>query len=68
MDVKMPVKDGFKASTEIQTFRPGIPIIAQTAYAHSADQAKALKSGCCDYIAKPIDRRQLLALIGKYIR
>jgi len=68
MDAKMPGKDGFTASSEILAFRPDMPIIAQTAYAHPADRAKAIKSGCCDYIAKPLDRKKLVSLVEKYIK
>jgi CheY-like chemotaxis protein len=64
----MPGKSGFEDCSEILTFRPHMPIIAQTAYAHPADQVKAISRRCCDYIAKPLDRKQLVSLIGKYIR
>jgi PAS domain S-box-containing protein len=68
MDIKMPVKNGFEATSEILQIKPGIPIIAQTAYAHPYDRAKALECGCTDYIAKPFDKKQLLSVIEKYTR
>lgn len=67
MDLKMPVMDGFKASTEIKRIRPNLPVIAQTAYAFAADKLKATEAGCDDYIAKPINRTELLQMIGKYL-
>jgi CheY-like chemotaxis protein len=67
MDLKMPVMDGFTASTAIKSMLPHIPIIAQTAYAMVGDREKALDSGCDDYIAKPIRREALLELLRKYI-
>jgi len=68
MDIKMPVIDGFEATREILKFRPDLPIIAQTAYAHPSDRARALETGCSDYLAKPFNRNQLLELIGKYLK
>lgn len=67
MDIKMPLKDGFEATSEILKFRPGIPIIAQTAYAHPSDRNRALECGCVDYISKPFEKKQLLSLIEKYV-
>jgi PAS domain S-box-containing protein len=66
MDMKMPFMDGFEATREIQKIKPGMPVIAQTAFAHSSDRIKALECGCIDYIAKPYSKEQLLTLINKY--
>jgi PAS domain S-box-containing protein len=68
MDIKMPVVDGFEATREILKFRPLLPIIAQTAYAHPSDRMRALETGCTDYLPKPFDKKQLLAVIGKYLK
>ena len=40
-----------------------IPIIAVTAYAAPEDHRRALEAGCDDYVAKPVNRRELLAKI-----
>ncbi|MDD4192667.1 MAG: PAS domain S-box protein [Mangrovibacterium sp.] len=66
MDIQMPDVDGLEATRQIRMFNKTIPIIAQTAYALSDDDKKAIEAGCNDYIAKPIKRRDLLALIKKY--
>ncbi|MCX6335003.1 MAG: ATP-binding protein [Bacteroidia bacterium] len=67
MDIKMPLMDGFDATREILKFRPHLPIIAQTAYAHPSDRAKAIETGCAEYLAKPFDRKQLLEVVRKYL-
>lgn len=67
MDIKMPGINGLHAAESIKTFLPNVPIIAQTAYAFTADRDKALGSGCDDYISKPIDGVALLKMISKYI-
>jgi PAS domain S-box-containing protein len=67
MDIKMPVMDGYEATKEIRSFLPTLPIIATTAYTLEADRTKALKSGCSDYISKPIRKASLLEKVNKYL-
>ncbi len=67
MDVKIPHLDGYHATKEILEHKPGMPIIAQTAYALKGDRQKALDSGCVAYITKPIDRIKLFELLQSYI-
>jgi len=43
-----------------------VVIIAQTAYGLSGDREKAIEAGCNDYIAKPINKDELLATIRKH--
>jgi PAS domain S-box-containing protein len=67
MDIKMPVMNGLEATREIKSFRPNLPVIAQTAYSSEPDKQDALKHGCDDYLTKPIDREKLFRVIKKYI-
>jgi PAS domain S-box-containing protein len=66
MDLKLPTMDGYEAVRRIRQFNHNVPIIAQTAYGLHGDREKALQAGCDDYIAKPIKRKELLALVEKY--
>lgn len=68
MDLRMPNMDGFTATKEIKQLKPDIPVIAQTAYAFQRDIDQALKSGCDDYVIKPINEKDLLTLIDRYIK
>ncbi|WP_016776727.1 response regulator [Anaerophaga thermohalophila] len=67
MDIKMPDKSGIEATLEIRKFNKSIPVIAQTAFALAGDREKLLEAGCTDYISKPISRKDLVALINKYL-
>lgn len=67
MDIQLPGKNGFDATEEIKKIRPELNIIAQTAYAYDTDRTHSLLSGCCDYIAKPFKKEELLRLVLKYI-
>ena len=67
MDIKMPVMNGYAASMEIRQINPKLPIVAQTAYAFSEDRQKAEAAGCNDYITKPINSKDLLVILQKYL-
>jgi CheY-like chemotaxis protein len=67
MDLKMPVMNGFESTKLIKKLKPGLPVIAQSAYAFSNDQDKAKMAGCDDFIGKPLKRELLLSKIHKYI-
>lgn len=45
-----------------------VPFVAQTAYAMTGDKEKFLASGFDDYISKPIDKKELLAIIENNMR
>lgn len=68
MDIKMPIMDGIEATKTIRTFNTDVIIIAQTAYFTSSDKNTALKSGCDDFISKPIDKDDFTRLMKKYIK
>ncbi len=68
MDIRMPVMNGHEATRIIREFNKEVVIIAQTAFALSGDREIAIESGCNDYITKPINKAELLALIEQYIK
>lgn len=66
MDIKMPGLNGYETTRLIREFNSKVVIIAQTAYALSGDDKKALNAGCNDYISKPINKSKLEELVNKY--
>lgn len=69
MDVQMPRLDGYAATRRIRR-RPelqSLPVIAMTAEVTEGAMEKCLAAGMDDYVAKPIDRAQLLALLDRYL-
>ncbi len=67
MDIKMPDLNGYEATRQIRQFNKDVVIIAQTAYALIGDKEKAIKTGCNDYITKPLNTSEMEALIKKYL-
>lgn len=66
MDIKMPRLNGYEATRLIREFNSKVIIIAETAYALFGDKEKAIEAGCNDYIAKPINKNELVGLVMKY--
>jgi CheY-like chemotaxis protein len=71
MDIKMPVMDGFAASSAIRSSGlPGadsVPIVALTANAFQDDVDMARAAGMNDHLSKPIDIDKVLAVMSKYL-
>lgn len=67
MDIQMPNMNGYEATKELRKKGIVIPIIALTANAMIGDDNKCIEAGCDDYLPKPLDRRQLLEKIKKYL-
>jgi PAS domain S-box-containing protein len=67
MDVQLPDINGLEVTKMIKSIDRDIPIIAQTAYAMQGDDVKCIKSGCDDYISKPIDISDLFFKIDQLL-
>jgi len=67
MDIQMPRMSGLEATRRIRDkgFKD-IPIIAMTAQSMKGDREKCLASGMNDYIAKPIKREIVFAMVKKW--
>jgi len=70
-DINLPQPwDGIKLMHEVKKQFPAyknIPFIAQTAYAMAYDKDAYLEAGFNDYIAKPINKTELITMIQKQL-
>jgi signal transduction histidine kinase len=67
MDIRMPVMDGATATKIIKSFRPDLPIVAQTAYALEKEIKQITEYGFDGYLTKPIDPDIMFQMVSKYI-
>jgi CheY-like chemotaxis protein len=70
MDIMMPEFDGLdttRAIREIPRFSD-LPIIAVTAKAMKGDREKCIEAGAWDYLSKPVNPEQMLAVLRAWIR
>jgi CheY-like chemotaxis protein len=73
MDVQMPNLDGLGATRLIRALpappnAATVPIIAMTANAFKEDIRDCLASGMNGHIAKPVDLRDMLTTLGRYLQ
>jgi len=67
MDIQMPGMDGYATTEEIRlVLKLDIPIIAMTANAFAGEREKCLSYGMTEYLAKPIDEKELYGLIMQF--
>lgn len=64
MDLKMPVMNGYEATTKIREMGYTKPIIAQTAYASEEDREKVMHTGFSAFITKPVKKETLLDVLN----
>ena len=69
MDIMMPEMDGYDTMRAIRAQRAfrSLPIIAVTAKAYKGDREKCFEAGATDYISKPVDPDQLVAMLRVWL-
>jgi two-component system cell cycle response regulator DivK len=64
MDINLPVMDGYEVTRRLKAINPGIPIIAQTAFAISEEINLCYEAGCSAHICKPFSISELTSAIA----
>jgi nitrogen regulation protein NR(I) len=67
MDVRLPGISGLDAYKTIHEFEPKLPVIIMTAFGTTETAIEATKAGAFDYVLKPFDIPEILALINQAI-
>jgi CheY-like chemotaxis protein len=69
MDIMMPDMDGMDTMREIRKIPKlkSVPIVAVTAKAMKGDREKCIEAGAWDYLSKPVDTEQLLAVLRAWL-
>ena len=71
MDVQMPVMDGFDATRQLRLFESAqslkrTPVVALTANAMAEDREACLAAGMDDFLAKPLTKQALRAVVMRW--
>src|SRR6476469_5613272 len=66
-DFKLPGINGLELVRELHAFNPRLPIILMTAHGTTETAIEATKLGAYDYLLKPFEMEELLALVGKAV-
>ena len=69
MDIMMPEMDGLDTTREIRKMPAckNLPIIAVTAKAMKGDRERCIEAGAWDYLSKPVDIEQMLAVLRSWL-
>lgn len=76
MDIQMPVMDGLEATQKIRALAGNngeprfaqLPIIAMSALAMRQDVERSRELGMSDYVTKPVNPEELIALLKRWVR
>ncbi len=67
MDMQMPVMDGYEATATLRGRGVLTPVLALTAHAMAGAKEECLAAGCTEYMSKPIERHELLAVCASLV-
>jgi two-component system, sensor histidine kinase and response regulator len=72
MDIEMPLVDGVEATRRFREWekkhnRTVTPIVALTAHVSKEEREACLAAGMNGFVAKPVDRRQLVDTIARFV-
>jgi CheY-like chemotaxis protein len=66
-DLQLPVFDGLEVIRRIRKFKPGLPIIVQTANAMNDECEKCMEAGSDGYVTKPINLIELFSRMDHFL-
>jgi len=68
LDLKMPQPDGFACLEVLAKKRPGVPCVVLSGADEIGDAVRAMKAGAVDYVTKPFDGEELIAVLKNALR
>jgi nitrogen regulation protein NR(I) len=66
-DLKLPGLSGLDLIAQLHAAKPKLPIIMMTAHGTTETAIEAMKLGACDYLVKPFEADELLALTASAV-
>jgi len=65
LDIRMPGLSGFDVLHRVKQSDPHIPVILMTALSGVRDAVEAMRAGAFDYIAKPFNNNDMIAVVRR---
>jgi len=66
-DLSMPVMSGLVLARELRAIRPDVPVVLASGYVPPEEQEKAARLGIHDIVTKPVNLRELLAVLARVL-
>jgi two-component system nitrogen regulation response regulator GlnG len=67
-DIRMPLVSGISLLREFKKFAPDVPVVMMTAHADLDNAVSTFQEGAAEYIAKPFDTEELMALLKRFLQ
>lgn len=67
LDPKLPGIDGMEVLKKVKKRNPDTEVVIMTAFASVGSAVEAMKQGAYDYVTKPFDPEEILALLNKVV-
>lgn len=68
MDITMPVLDGLEALRQIMDYDKNAKVVMVTAAGQKTKMVDAIKYGASEFLAKPFESNQIIAIINKILQ
>jgi len=66
-DLRLPGMGGMELICQLREAKPQLPIVMMTAHGTTETAIEATKLGACEYLIKPFDAEELIALIDRTV-
>ena len=67
-DIRMPGVSGISLLRDFKKLAPEVPVVMMTAHADLENAVSTFQEGAAEYIAKPFDTEELVALIKRFVQ
>ena len=67
-DIRMPDVNGIELLREFKKLAPEVPVVMMTAHSDLENAVSTFQEGAAEYIAKPFDTEELVALIKRFVQ
>lgn len=67
-DLMLPDHSGIEVLRALRSVRPNLPVVMITGFGTAENVAQAMEAGASDFLAKPFEESELLAVVRRALR